>query len=97
MILVLQNWRKIPARVIRNVSDAWFDGDDFVWRIGRSKKVHRMDADRMESEYTFAYLMGEDTILYGTESYLKWLIWKNFWVADLDDPEFARHVQRNPI
>ena len=98
MLLVLKNWRNIPARIITNVTDTMIDGDDFCWRIGRSKRFnHRMDLDRLESEYQFAYLMGEETYLYGCQHYIRWLVWNHFLIFDLTEAGAIAHIRKNPV
>lgn len=98
MIIVMQNWRNIPARVIPNVSDAMFVEDDFVWRIGRSKNFnHSIPLDRLETEYPFAYIMGEDAHVFGCKDMIKWLVWKNFLIADMTESAANAYIKRNPI
>lgn len=103
MILVMQSWKRIPPRIITNVSDVFFteeDPQEFVWRIGQSKRFRKgIDLDVLESRYQHVYLMGEATQIFGLPNYmdLKWIVWNHFIIAGLDHHEAIRHIKRNPV
>ena len=102
MILVMQSWKRIPPRIITNVSDVSFteeDPQEFVWRIGRSKRFRKgIDVDVLETRYQHVYLMGEGTQVFGMGYMaIKWIVWNHFLIPELGEAEAISHIKRNPV